>query len=992
MIKRLKDNFLGLLLLGIILFVFRFWFTSNVVCKGDCVYFFPDNLKSFFSLPYFWNTSPFGSGMGYFALPTLMFAPPSFFLGTLYYLFNFDFTVIEKIAWFFPFLILSSSGFFYLAKVLKLEKIGTFFGAFFYLLNTYILLVLDGGQVGIALAYSLTPWSFSLFIKSLEENYYDKILSGFFLSLLIFFDLRVAYLNCLLFFAYSLFCLIIRKNRVREIILSWFFVFLIPLAIHFFWIGSLIKTNFAGISGIYTLSSQVNFLSWMNLSNGLFLYQPHWYQNIFGKINPIEFSFFLIPLLVFVNLMVNSKVKEIYFFIFVSLVSIFLIKGSQEPFGDIYSWLFIKIPGFNMFRDPSKFYILLCLSYSLLIGFSTQKIISYFPKKARGVLFLFLSAYFIFIIRPVWMGNMLGTFKPQKIPQDYLVLKNDISQDNNFSRSIWYPNRREYSYSSPRHPALDATLDIFHLRPFDIAISGTYDIFSYLEHPFTPQLFDVLGIKYVIASDSVKKYELSKSEIKDKKRLYRVLDKTKWLKKENQFSNISLYETNSSRDHFFLTQETMGVVGSDSLYWLMGGFPNFKLSQWSLVYLDDFRKTIKKSDFDNFDYLIFNNKDLTDLSFLLASRDNFLFPSQQVGDQILPDKSWIVKGFYDNVAWRDILAHKGFGNIDFDLGGGFVSADDYPQNLTFSWELKNDFQGSLYVRYFSNRKGGRFDIAIDGKRIKEMDTKTLRDNFIWEKTGDINLGKGKHKVSLVNINGFNSVNSFAFLTEEQREALEKSAKEVSKNRPEIYFYEGGEATKSGGLNIVNSGNYEILIQSPVNNEFDKVKINIGGNSLVRNIQPYLNGEKWYSMGDIKLESGNNQVTLDGCSVRNLILFEKTKTSFFDFVKQNSLSTLSYRMINPTKYVISVNLDKPATLVFSDSFHSSWQANYAVEKSNSFPVYSIINGFRINKTGQSEIIIEFLPQRLLKNNLIISLIGLLLTLVSLIFFKINAGKK
>ena len=64
----------------------------------------------------------------------------------------------------------------------------------------------------------------------------------------------------------------------------------------------------------------------------------------------------------------------IIFFALLGLVGAFLAKGASPPFSEINSWLFQNFPGMNMFRDSTKFYSLIALSYSVLIPFSIWKI------------------------------------------------------------------------------------------------------------------------------------------------------------------------------------------------------------------------------------------------------------------------------------------------------------------------------------------------------------------------------------------------------------------------------------------------------------------------------------------------------------------------------------------------------------------------------------------------------------------------------------------
>ena len=53
-----------------------------------------------------------------------------------------------------------------LARYLKLGKVAQFFSSLIFVFNTYYLILVDGGQVGIALSYGLSPLIF-LFLKNI---------------------------------------------------------------------------------------------------------------------------------------------------------------------------------------------------------------------------------------------------------------------------------------------------------------------------------------------------------------------------------------------------------------------------------------------------------------------------------------------------------------------------------------------------------------------------------------------------------------------------------------------------------------------------------------------------------------------------------------------------------------------------------------------------------------------------------------------------------
>lgn len=55
------------------------------------------------------------------------------------------------------------------------------------------------------------------------------------------------------------------------------------------------------------------------------------------------------------------------FFAVLALLGIFLSKQVAPPGGFVYKLLFDHFPGFSAFREASKFYVLIAMSYSVMI-------------------------------------------------------------------------------------------------------------------------------------------------------------------------------------------------------------------------------------------------------------------------------------------------------------------------------------------------------------------------------------------------------------------------------------------------------------------------------------------------------------------------------------------------------------------------------------------------------------------------------------------------
>jgi hypothetical protein len=106
--------------------------------------------------------------------------------------------------------------------------------------------------------------------------------------------------------------------------------------------------------------------------------------------------------------------------------------------------------------------------------------------------------------------------------------------------------------------------------------------------------------------------------------------------------------------------------------------------------------------------------------------------------------------------------------------------------------------------------------------------------------------------------------------------------------------------------------------------------------------------------------------------------------------------VDYKKINPTKYILDIkNATRPYTISFAESYDPMWIAYSDTNnkdsnvqngndnshfKTSSIPLYSIVNGFFVNKTGDYTLIIEYKPQNWFIQGGIVSIITVIAILV------------
>lgn len=961
---------------------FHRWLTLRPICSGDCLHFYPKSLESFFDFPFVWDNRGGDSGLGAYTPMFLYMYLPSLMAGFLYRYLQITYNIAEKIIWFFPFLIFSIISLHSLTKVLRLSQIVFILATVFYLLNTYILLVVDGGQVGIALAYAIFPLSLALFIKSLSSGYKSKILAGLAIALLGVFDIRIACLALTAYLLYSLFYLIFEKELLKikllQVLSSLAWLALLAVGVHFYWLlptiigGKLITLNLLGIN-----PEDVERLSWMNLNHLFFVFQPHWPQNVFGKLSPIRFEFFLVPIFVFMPLIFRRISYQTLYFVCLALVFLFLGKGFQNPLSNIYQFLFYRVPGFNVFRDPTKFLIPQLTAYAILLGMTIQVIYQFLkPYKKIASFFLGLSfVYILVLVRPVFYPGLSGTFRPMAIPSKYLAVKNELEQDSSYYRTIWYPDKDHFSYRDQNHPAISAREDLRNIRPLNVFITGTYDLFSYLKNSFSEQIFDILGIRYLYVVDPLKKSFLTKTDMEGRQRLEKDLAAAVWLKRQDG-DGLLAFENFSYSPRIFTQNKTFWVVGSDDLYRSFSDYLPFRLRDIGFVFLDEGETNKKIHEMrKEKDLLVYNQKGRMDLAFLLVDWSYFYSATSYI-DKQGGTGGWGKSGSEELVFWRDILENRGFRNLDFDLGKGFIWADT-PANILFPIDVDRSQDYEIYLRFFANDRGSDLKVIFDENQY-ELKTKSPLNNFIWQRLGELSLVSGSHQLGFVSEKGFNVINAVVVAPKGEIARKIQEAEMIERDCEVIYVFNFeqslGRLEKS-----IKPGKYRLLIYHSASASPADLRIN------GRRVQ--VGSDQWSETASLEL-GRDNQLAVE--NIDRLILYPARYNSFADFFNQAS-PEVSFEYVNPTRYRVKIEpAELPYMLVFSENFNQFWQFRTKSQVFHSVPLYSTLNGFNLPPSERVEGEIVFSLQKYIYPGMLVSILVLAAAIIS--YFADFMGKR
>jgi hypothetical protein len=888
-----------------LLFVFSGFVSFGVLVANDFPLSSASSIKGGLNWPQTWWR--FSFDLGSYGV-SMLWAWPLDLLYGLGASSGLSFAMLERLLGVLPFLVL---GVYAIGKLLEHYKVKGWAktaASLFYLTNTYILLVIDGGQFAIALAYAWFPLAFLLTQKSLRAKLKEKIIAGLGVTLLGFFDIRFVYMLFLLLilnFIYQIIFLNYKKwwGETFEWIKSGIVIGIVFAGLNAYWIIPSVLARTPQLPTGYGSSSQVSFLSFATLGHAMLLLAPHWYKNVFGKVISLQPAFYLIPFLVFLAPVLARKSKKIGFWLATSLIGVFLVKGSLEPWEAFYPWLFQNIPGFSMFRDPTKFFFLVAISYSVLIGITVGELRKRFKwsikwgKRRLPVIPLIMSLYFVLLIYPVWTGKMTGTFSKPYNKEEFLVVNERIKNDGKSGRVLWLPTRAPMGYASPVHPSVEASR-LVQKRPFVIGTVGTYEQFNFIrEAGYMGEIFNVSGIEYIAYPfPDTRREELKEDNIEYFYDFSRQIEALPWVEEKVNGFPVNLFKVRENQDHFFIAANTFYVVGSDRIYGDMFNLDGFDLEENALIFAEEEPGMGSFVEELPFPKVILYNSGQTDFAATYIDPGFFVSPSDYLS--VDPDSSgWWKKGAGDFLNWRSFLQQKyALDDQEFDYGQGYAVSEG-ENALTIS-NPKFIEGGFLLARIMRSSKSGSIEFSQCGSALAETDT------YIAD----------PEKVEIT-LAGNDDVPEQIF----EYDKVNYRWQEVGELRkcPTLTF-----STK-GGINVINA-----LAVVP--------------------------RDHWQAI----VEKIGSYKAIDWSK-----LSYEEKLSLFSV---NSFPAVSYERLSPTHYKVSVSgINNPVSLVFSESYDNMWTAN----DKTSYSVYSLLNGFYISKDGEYDV--YFTPQKYILPGLFVS---------------------
>ncbi len=556
-----RDRYYIFLLVFLSIITHIVWFTPNsIITNSDWGHYQQNALNELFKTAGTWMSyNNFGAVN--IQLPFYAFMSVWSLLGHL----GLSYDIATKITFFAPIAILNFVAPYTLFKSIFKDKNAAFAGAIFYGTTTYGI----ANDPPIQMVYALAPLIFYYFIRATNDwKLVNWIIFLLLYSLGITYEVRIMYIVTIILFAYIL-CF--KLSSIYQLLKASIFVIPAVVLLNLYWILATVRGATNAISA--TANRGLFGDNLFDLAHALTLTNWYWTGNTPND-SFIKQSIPLIlwPIPVFILFSLTQIRKNTFknwtlFFLLVGLLGVFLTKQVDEPFGFVYAWLYGNFPGFNLFREASKFFVLSSFGYA---GLLTGGIIML--KKFRvGFVYPLVVITVVCIALtnaiPLVTGKFGGLFVSRHVPTSYNTVNDYLKRQVGFGRTYSLPASSRWLYYSQEQPTVSAVTvaqnDFQSYSTVDNALNPQEQVIEQsitepLLKQYSQQLFNLASIRYIIVPlrDTANDDDFFQFYGNDRNFYIDVLNGIPWLKRLNVGTNqIAVYENKTYSSYFTASTE-----------------------------------------------------------------------------------------------------------------------------------------------------------------------------------------------------------------------------------------------------------------------------------------------------------------------------------------------------------------------------------------------------------------------------------------------------
>ena len=200
--------------------------------------------------------------------------------------------------------------------------------------------------------------------------------------------------------------------------------------------------------------------------------------------------------------------------------------------------------------------------------------------------------------------------------------------------------------------------------------------------------------------------------------------------------------------------------------------------------------------------------------------------------------------------------------------------------------------------------------------------------------------------------------------------------------------------------IPRNGDYTVTIRTTDSAEKANITLGIDSQQIDKptHKETFQNLTSYYFLLRNLTEGFHNLTVFveEPVNITSVVIFssdDSSITTLSDVFKNKEISPIiKYEKVSSEKWIVTVNASRPFMLAFSEPYYDLWQASAEGTTFNNFPLFSQINGYFIDKSGNYVIEVHFTLQNFMEDGLIMSGTTLSLTIVLLVFIEYKIRKR
>lgn len=462
--------------------------------------------------------------------------------------------------------------------------------------------------------WALLPIATAFYIRGTKRKNYLYVFAVGITSVVFSLGLSNPVFNIVLWFVLSFITLfyIFATNIKKDKVFYLLFYFLnlgYFCLINLWWIGQVIRNLFLGkyteeLSSFFQNSVSLSTLSSssQNLGDLIYLFRlmhksffetpfTEW-AKLFLGFGFVTVEFLFTSIILFFIFKKRKNINVLFLGLFF-LIGIFLAKGNNPPFGNLFEFLFTNITFLQFFRNPfEKFGFIIPLAASPLFAAGLEDLASRFQKKVRvGGYIIFLFILIGLFGYPFWSGLVFtGMFPPNndyavgfkvKVPDYYKSADNFLQSNGANFRFLGSPfNGQGVTYNWEKgYQGIETSMWLFstpHVM-FSTTILYFDKIADQLEEllmkePDFYKVMNILNAKYLLVRSDIDFHERNMKDPQKIKELLSKLYKEGKLKEEVVFGKLEFWENP------FWSDKTIYPAAN-----LIKSLPDVKLVDFTLI-------------------------------------------------------------------------------------------------------------------------------------------------------------------------------------------------------------------------------------------------------------------------------------------------------------------------------------------------------------------------------------------------------------------------